>query len=303
MKKLIATVGIQASGKSTWAMNWAKESPTTRVRFNNDDIRNMLGVYWVPSREDLISSVKNTLINEAMENNYNIVVDNMNLNPKEQHYLENVVLVHNAKVDEGLTKSDKYELEYKYFFTPLEECIERDKKRENPIGESVIKNTYRKYKTQIAKFRNIEYWKTRITNSPGLIDVAIIDLDGTVAYSLSGRPFYGPGCAEGIPNDIADTSMVKLIKALNKSGIEIIFITGRDESVYNETEKWIKDNITDNFKLLMRDKGDYRNSSECKSSLYDEYIKDRYNVIVVIDDDNSEMWINKGVLYLNPMKL
>ena len=52
-RKLILCRGIQASGKSTWAKAWAKEDPEHRVRFNNDDIRNMLGEYWVPNREGL----------------------------------------------------------------------------------------------------------------------------------------------------------------------------------------------------------------------------------------------------------
>ena len=39
-----------------------------------------------------------------------------------------------------------YIIEYKDFFTPLEVCIERDSKRENPIGEEVIRATHEKYK-------------------------------------------------------------------------------------------------------------------------------------------------------------
>ena len=30
--------------------------------------------------------------------------------------------------------------------TPLQDCIERDSKRPNPIGEEVIRKTYEKYK-------------------------------------------------------------------------------------------------------------------------------------------------------------
>lgn len=40
----------------------------------------------------------------------------------------------------------KYEIEFKDFKTPLQDCIDRDSKRPNPIGEEVIRNTYEKYK-------------------------------------------------------------------------------------------------------------------------------------------------------------
>lgn len=50
-RQLIICRGIQGSGKPTWAKQWCHEDPEHRIRFNNDDIRNMLGDYWVPNRE------------------------------------------------------------------------------------------------------------------------------------------------------------------------------------------------------------------------------------------------------------
>ena len=64
--ELIILQGIQGSGKTTWAKNWVKEDPKHRVRFNQDDIRNMFGVYWVPSREPLVKAMHNSFLNEAM---------------------------------------------------------------------------------------------------------------------------------------------------------------------------------------------------------------------------------------------
>mgnify|MGYP002706104587 FL=1 len=142
MSKLILCRGIQGSGKTTWAKQWVLEDPEHRVRFNNDDIRNMLGKYWVPSRENLVSEIKKDFMVSAMEFGYDIVIDNMNLNPKEVEYYENLV-------DSVLGYANCYSLEYKDFFIPLEVCIERDSKRENPIGEEVIRKTYERYKTII----------------------------------------------------------------------------------------------------------------------------------------------------------
>nr|DAP18769.1 MAG TPA: polynucleotide kinase [Crassvirales sp.] len=142
MSKIILCRGIQGSGKTTWAEQWVLEDPEHRVRFNNDDIRNMLGKYWVPSREHLVSDIKKDFMVSAMEFGYDIVVDNMNFNPKEMEYYENLV-------DSTLGYMNCYSLEYKDFFIPLEVCIERDSKRENPIGEEVIRKTYERYKSII----------------------------------------------------------------------------------------------------------------------------------------------------------
>lgn len=153
MAKIILCRGIQGSGKTTFAKQWVLEDPEHRVRFNNDDIRNMLGKYWVPSREQLVLELKKQFIRSSMLAGYDIVIDNMNLNPKEVEFYKTYIEEHNRimkKLDEETKLSfkddTKYRLEFKDFFTPLQECIERDSKRPNPIGEEVIKKTYEKYK-------------------------------------------------------------------------------------------------------------------------------------------------------------
>lgn len=147
MAKIILCRGIQGSGKTTWAKQWVLEDPEHRVRFNNDDIRNMLGKYWVPSREVLVNDLKRLFLWKSMFYGFDIVIDNMNLNSKELEYYNKVIDNWNnpAWMLSDMVES-KYELEIKNFFTPLEKCIERDSKRPNPIGEEVIRKTYEKYK-------------------------------------------------------------------------------------------------------------------------------------------------------------
>lgn len=82
MCKIILCRGIQGSGKTTFSKQWVLEDPEHRIRFSYDDIRNMLGKYWVPSREHLISDIKKDFMVSAMKFGYDIVIDNMNLNSK-----------------------------------------------------------------------------------------------------------------------------------------------------------------------------------------------------------------------------
>ena len=76
MCKVIICRGIPASGKSYFAKNWVNEDSVNRVRINMDDIRNMLGPYWVPTREKLVGIIKDNAILEAVRQNYDIVIDN-----------------------------------------------------------------------------------------------------------------------------------------------------------------------------------------------------------------------------------
>ena len=136
MHKVILTRGIQGSGKSTWAKKWVLEKPTSRVRINMDDIRCMLGKYWVPSRENLVKEIYRSSVKAAIKMGYDIVIDNMNLSKSSSDYIKTIL-------------PGSYTLEYKDFLdTPLSECIRRDKARENPVGEEVIRSTFMKYKNQ-----------------------------------------------------------------------------------------------------------------------------------------------------------
>ena len=144
--KLIILQGIPSSGKTTWARNWVNEDSEHRVRFNRDDVRNMLGKYWVPSRESLINAIYESFLNQAMLEGYDIVLDNMNLNQKTLTEIKETVEEFNKWI--SLSPVDlHYDIKYQTFFdTSLEECIARDAKRENPIGEEVIRNIFNKYK-------------------------------------------------------------------------------------------------------------------------------------------------------------
>lgn len=154
IRKVLVLRGLQGSGKSTFAKQWVNENPEHRVRFNRDDIRNMLGKYWVPSREPLINDLyKQFLESTIFSRHYDVVIDNMNLDEKYVKEIEEIVRQRN-KMYEDCEDIPQYEIEVKDFFhIPLQVCIERDAQRENPIGAEVIRRTYNKYKNKIIPWR------------------------------------------------------------------------------------------------------------------------------------------------------
>lgn len=138
MSQLIICKGLPASGKTTFAKSWVSEAPKERIRINRDDIRRMLGPYWVPTREDLVSSIEKDSIRTGIVEGYSVIVDATNFRDK---WLLDCY-------DNWKKFTPGLELVIKNFTDiPLEECIKRDKLRpkDEQVGEKVILGMYNKY--------------------------------------------------------------------------------------------------------------------------------------------------------------
>lgn len=302
MSKVIIMQGIQGSGKSTFAKNWVAEDPEHRVRWNNDDMRNMFGPYWIPEREKThsLDAIKSAFISTYMKAGFDIVIDDMNLNPTTVSVINNLVSEYNKYYDVN------YTTETHLMTTPIDVCIERDSKRPNPIGKKVIKDTFNRYQSYIVSEANKQYLATRenLVYDPELQDCVIVDLDGVLAFNVTGRPFYGKECAEKIKYDKYDTSMANLLYHIkNSESCKIIFLTGRSEGdgTKEATLDWLSSCVdVYNTELIMRSADDRRPGPECKKSLYEEHIKGKYNVLAVFEDQtkNVNMWRSLGLLCL-----
>ena len=303
MNKLILTRGIQGSGKTTWARQWVAEDPSSRVRINNDDIRNMLGNYWVVGREPLVSEMKQYVTQAAMDRGYNIVIDNMNLNPHEVKFWEKVVELNNEDPD-----GYKYEIEFKDFFIPLEECIRRDAMRPNPIGEKVIRETWKRYKHFIQTSEVEKYVNNLIKEDESKPYCLVVDMDSTLCFNTTKRPWYGEGAAEGMINDVPNMGVLRLVQQWTKSGPaaytnNLIIATGRDTSQEEVTKQWLaKYNIYPQ-EFYFRRKDDYRKGVEVKKEQI-EKILEKYNVVAIIDDCEPivNMYREMGLTVLQPNK-
>ena len=303
-KKLILIRGIQGSGKSTWARQWVEEDPEHRIRINNDDIRNMLGVYWVTSREGLVTDIKKRTAQHAMYRNYDIVVDNMNLNPKEIKFWEDLVYVHNETVEnnsELKDKYDSYEIEFKDFFIPLEECIRRDAMRPNPIGEKVIRDTWRRYKHFI-QTSEVERYVNNLKRYEGKPKCIVIDMDSTVCFNMSKRPWYGEGAAEGMVDDVPNTGVCDIIRQLQEQYI-VVVATGRDTSQEEVTKQWLARQGINADEFYFRTNGDYRKGVEIKKEEITA-ILEKYDIVAIFEDCESivQMYRDMGLTVLQPNK-
>lgn len=295
-KKLILCRGIQGSGKTTWARQWVEEDPENRVRINNDDIRNMLGKYWVTSRENLVSSIKKNMAEEAINRGYDIVVDNMNLNPKEVLFWKDMVKMANMDPD-----GYKYEIEFKDFFISLEECIRRDAMRSNPIGEKVIRETWKRYKHFI-QTSEVERYVDNLRKYTGKPKCIVIDMDSTMCFNTTKRPWFGDGAAEGMINDVPNTGMCDIVRQLQEQYL-VVVATGRDTTQAEVTKEWLAKQGINVDEFYFRTNKDYRKGVVVKKEQI-EAILEKYDIVAIFDDCEPivDMYREMGLTVLQPNK-
>ena len=308
MNKIILVLGISGSGKTYWSRQWAEEDPEHRIRLNYDDIRCMFGKYWVPDRrEQLVKDTFMYALRQAMYMGYDIVIDNMsNLNPKHQKEYIDLVNENNS-----YEESSKYEIEFKWFDTPIETCISRDAARENPIGEKVIKQQWSKYRTTIIQHSIKEMLENQVVQNINLPHCIIVDMDATLCFNTNGRPFWGTDADERVIDDVPNTPVVELVKHYKEAPYgsnpykyerNIIIVTGRSESARVGTEMWLKKYGVPYDEILMRPNRDMTKGDELKQILYDNEIKDKYYVDFVLEDSTKvvKMYRRLGLTVLQP---
>ena len=135
MRKLIYTISPPGGGKSTWAKEYIKDHPRT-LRVNRDDLRFMLmNSPVVPNHiEVLITELQTFLITKAFSMGYDVLLDTTNIRLRDINATK-----------KGLPENTIYEA--KVFDLPLETLLEREKIRDKPVGEDVVKRMYEDFQT------------------------------------------------------------------------------------------------------------------------------------------------------------
>lgn len=293
MQEVIILRGLPASGKSTWAKELIKTNPNKYKRINKDLLRLMIDCGNFSSiNEKFILKIRDRLIIEYLDEGFDVIVDDTNLAGK-----------HIIRIKQLVGRKANVIINDSFLEVPLEECIKRDMNRENSVGIKVIKNMYETYIEKISRNSVGKIFKIKDEHSnspeynPDLPDCIIVDIDGTVAIHNGRSPYDFKKCDTDLPN----LPIIDLIKYYD-AGIEfyqergeddkstkIIFMSGREDSVYKMTLEWLNKNVITvlDDMLFMRKTGDYRKDVIVKKEIYEEHIKGKYNVRFVLDDRSS----------------
>lgn len=270
MSKLLALKGLPGCGKSTFSQELTKQG---WKRVNKDLIREMLdsGV-WSRANEKTILNIEKKIVESLLFDDFNVVVDDCNFAHEETW--------------KKMSEHCRSEFEVKFIDVPVMECIERDSKRgTKSVGAKVIMGMYNQY----LKPKEPEF-------SDNKQNCYIFDIDGTLAI-MNGRSTYD---YSKVHTDLPNHNIIMIARLLSQSLLPIIIVSGRTDDCKFETAKWLYDNAIPHDKIFMRKAGDNRNDAIVKREIYENEIKEKYNVLAVFDDRNRvvDMWRSLGLTCL-----
>jgi len=271
--KIILTKGLISCGKTTWAKQYIKDNPNTKI-ICKDDLRLMLDdSVWSKNNEKFILKIRNLITEECLKEGYDVIIADTNLHSSHKNTMWKIAAKYDATV------------EVKEFNVPVEECIRRDSKRDNPVGK---KNILRMAK-QFGLLPE-EKQLNPIVFDKDLPYCLICDIDGSIAHRVNRSPYD----MSKVKDDVVNGSVRWLV---NEMHADVIMFSGREDVCQKDTEDWLFDNNIDYKELHMRKTGDKRDDAIVKREMFEEFIKDKYNVIGTIDDRKrvKKMWVELGV--------
>lgn len=169
--KAIITIGVSASGKTTWATEFVKENPEYFI-VCRDDLRKeyyekthsnekFSWKVWNMKWEKKITAMFWDSIGRHAEAGMNIIIADANLNKDRLKNLKSSL--------EELGYSD---IEIKEFPISFEEACKKDALRENGVGFQVIAKQFE----QLNKIKKQQYVQNDLNEY-----AVIVDIDGTIA--------------------------------------------------------------------------------------------------------------------------
>jgi len=292
MQRVYVLRGLQASGKSTFAKNLIKTDSNSWKRINRDLMREMLDdSVWSAKNEKFVVKTRDFLIVEALRKGHNVIVDDTNLTPK--NFDDICKLVEDTNLDVIVTE--------KNFLVDLEEAIVRDAARAKPVGEAVIRATYKRHGVKYDKGYNCrsktftkKILQAAYSFDPKLPSIVLCDLDGTLAIIGARNVYDAEKCDEV---DILNEPVAETVLKYHAAGYKIVFLSGRKDTYEAATRRFIDKHLGIPYELYMRSASDSRKDSITKVELFDQHIRGKYNPFFVLDDRDQvvRVWRDLGL--------
>ena len=293
---LMAMRGLPGSGKTRAAKAWVSEDPANRARVGRDALRDAL--YGTRKglgshQEVIVSKVQQSAVRELLKAGKHVVVDDLNLKAK---YLRGFAKIA-AECNAGFEVIDVN--------TPVDQCVANDKGREHSVGEEAIRSLDRRFRHR----PKIELPKDRVLDvvpyEPNLDkpQAWIVDVDGTLALKTGDRGWYD---MTRVGEDEPNKAVVQVVQDLAECGYEILICSGRTDDGEIATAEWLTEHLGHDrwSELFTRKTGDQRPDNIIKLEIFNEYIRDHYNVVGVIDDRDSvvDLWRSLGLTCFQPAR-
>lgn len=273
--KVLILRGLPASGKTTYARTLEEKG---WVRVEKDEIRKdarlFKGGEYSHKRgdESIVLKERNRMIRDALGKGINVVSSDTNLNPKHITGISSIAREFAASVE---TKD--------FLDVPIAELIERDKNRQNSVGENVIREHFHKF---------VKTMPTFLKYDPSLPFVVVTDLDGTLTTGPKNRSPYD---WSQVGNDDINLGVSHVLDGISLIDYAKVFVfSGRDEVCRPETEAWLEKHDIVYDELHMRRSDHYKVDGDpksgqaadtlVKSEMIEKYIRGKYNVLLWFDD-------------------
>lgn len=279
MNQLLILSGPPATGKSTHrkelvAQGWAYTN-LDELRIANPD-----------NRERQIHDMQHMMLLGFMADGRDIVIDNLNLNPKTVSRYKTMGAQYGYTVT---VKNFGHDIHWS-------EAVRRDSLREGTarVGKSVIIQSY---------------MQAGLYKDP-LRTAVIFDVDGTLAncdhrqHFMEETPKNWRGFNAAMAQDTLNISIGALYHIVARQGLTPIIVSGRSADFRRVTETWLHNALDINdqyFALFMRGFNDSRDDAIVKKEIYDTYIDPYFDTLFVVDDRPKviRMWRAQGLTTLD----
>lgn len=304
IKTIWVLYGIPASGKDTWARLEMDRNPGKYKRINKDLLRLMLdNDKFDFKNEKFILKMRDRIIESALNGGYDVILTDTNFPIGGRHF---------KRMCEIAQRVGNVRVIGKFFDVSLKEALKRNTNSDrNPVPEDVIKKMYDKHvKGGSTGCEDLFFQKVeKIPYNEDLPDCVIFDLDGTL-FHMNGKrgPFDWDKVDEDdvdenikMLNDIisyyAESNLIMDNNGKYAPACKIMIFTGRDGLAEEKTKECLEINDIAYDEMFIKGENDNRKDTVVKKEMYDENIKDKYNVICIFDDRQQivDMWRDMGL--------